>query len=64
MVMGLILLLVLSLYFALWGIFASDVLAEGGTCCNDPNATCYINFGHVIIIQPGAYYSPSSCQPQ
>ncbi len=59
-VIGIIILLVL---FLSSDIFVNDVVAEGGTCCDQANATCYIRLGDVIIIQPNAYYSPSSCQP-
>ena len=33
----------------------------GGTCCDDPQATCYIFHGTQVIIQPDAYYSSGSC---
>lgn len=42
----------------------SDAFAsvdEGGTCCQQSGATCYLQVGDNLIIQDGAHYSSGAC---
>lgn len=43
------------------GNAAEAAPAPGGTCCDQAGATCYLDVGGRLIIQPGAYYSSGPC---